>query len=113
MTTSSPSFVSKIDLTLLKKLVSELEAMLATCAALPTDSKDRANNAIIELAKTSGIAANISQEAALLTKDLYAAITSTNKAAYLDGVSMEDQLLDLLGGLGSPKAPPKDHGGRN
>jgi hypothetical protein len=114
MTTSSPSFVSKIDLTLLKKLVSELEAMVATCAALPTDSKENTNDAIIELAKASGIAANISQEAAFLTKDLYAvitsitAITSLNKAAYS---SEEQAFLDILGS--AIKAPPKDHGGRN
>jgi hypothetical protein len=111
--TSTTSPASKIDLTLLKRLVAELETMVETCSVMTTDSKERAQDTIVELAKASGIAANISQEGALLMKDLYAAIAAANQGAYLAGVSSDEKsLLDLLGVLGG-KAPPKDHGGRN
>lgn len=103
---------SKIDLSLLKKLVNELDAMIETAYAIPTDNVDKAHEAILELAKASGLAANISQEAALLVKDLYAVVLKVNQSAYTNGsASAEDQLLDLLGSLG--KAPAKDNSGRN
>lgn len=111
-TSSTTSVASKIDLSLLKRLVAELETMVETCSVMTTDSKERAQNTVIELAKASGIAANISQEAALLVKDLYAAVAVANQGAYLAGVPSEEKsLLDLLG-LGG-KTPAKDQGGRN
>ena len=60
---------AKINLELLKKLVSELDKSLQAADAIPkTDPLDH----ITELARASGVAGVIMQEAHLLVKDIYA-----------------------------------------
>jgi len=65
----------KVDLTLVKKLVSELEASLtAADVILDTDK----NAYFVEMSKSAGLAAGLMQEASLLIMDIYA-VANTNQ----------------------------------
>lgn len=85
----------KIELTLLKKLVSELETSLNTVQELPFDERDQFNTFITELAKTSGLAAGVAQEATALVKDMYQVSTMAQKPAMPLGG--QDLLSELFG----------------
>lgn len=82
--------MSKVDLTLVKRLVSELEAQLAVAEASKTEGSDP-NTYIVEMAKGAGIANVISAEGTALVGDI-ALMVSTPK-----GKSLSDLLGPILG----------------
>ena len=88
----------KVDLTLLKRLVSELDAMLATADGMSTDVKADKNEWILELSKATGVAAGIMSEAALLTGDIQHLMAGTTAA----GAPKSDLLEKLMAGLKGP-----------
>jgi len=79
----------KVNLDLLKKLVSELESILTIAEAHPeTDVKGY----VAELAKASGLASVVSQEAYMVVKDIYTIIklsTSGPPAGDVDNLMSE------------------------
>jgi len=106
------SGMQNVNLTLIKKLVAELDMMVTASKNMPIDSADEANELIIHASKASGIATGISQEAALIVKDLYMVVTNASKAAYSAGGtnagavhSADDALLSMLG-LSKPAKDP-------
>jgi hypothetical protein len=84
----------KVDLTLLKKLVGELEASLQSADNVLENDK---NTYFVEMAKAAGLAAGLMQEASLLIMDIYA-VANTNQP---NASQKNDLLLNspLLGGL--------------
>jgi hypothetical protein len=87
----------KVDLTLLKRLVSELDAMLATADGMSTDVKADKNEWVLELSKATGVAAGILTEAGLLMGDIQHLMAGT--AA---GAPKGDLLEKLMAGLKGP-----------
>lgn len=88
----------QVKLDLLKKLVSELEVVLATNQDLPTEKEEDVINFITEISKASGLAAGAAQEASLLVKDIYKLIRLVQQPSMSLGGSEEELLMDLLGG---------------
>ena len=81
----------KIDLTLLKKLVGELESTLATAEGIKNDAGD-VNEYVVEMQKGAGLAAGVMTEATLLIGDIAVAVRS--------GTSPDkDPLATILGAL--------------
>lgn len=87
----------KIELTLLKKLVSDLEASLTAAQELPTEKLEEAHEFISAMSKTSGLAAGVAQEASALVKDCYQVSRLAQQPAspYAAG---EELLAELFGG---------------
>ena len=65
----------KVDLTLLKRLVGELESTLATAEGIKNDSQD-VNEYVVEMQKAAGLAAGVMTEATLLVGDIAVAVRS-------------------------------------
>lgn len=81
----------KVDLTLLKRLVGELESTLATAEGIKNDSQD-VNEYVVEMQKAAGLAAGVMTEATLLVGDIAVAVRS--------GSSPEkDPLATILGAI--------------
>lgn len=98
----------KINLDLLKSLVSELEASIQSADALKPDPLkiDPQNVApyIVEMSKAAGLSAGVMQEASMLILDIYALVGASQgggakTTATLD--YMEKLLGPLKGGSGS------------
>lgn len=93
----------KVDLTLLKKLVSALESQLDAANAIAA-AKNNENVAdyVVEMSKATGISASIAKEASLLVGDIRQAIKlNTSPSAGAD--DLEAILGPLLkGGSGLP-----------
>lgn len=86
----------QVDLTLLKRLVAELESTLNTVEGIrnaPSSNKVEMN---VEASKAVGLASGIMQESGLLIMDIHAMLGAT-------GPSTKGDLLDKL--LGSLKGP--------
>jgi hypothetical protein len=60
---------AKVDLTLIKRLIGELESTLATAESIKTDSKDMVEY-IVEMQKAAGLASGVMTEAGLLIGDI-------------------------------------------
>jgi len=85
-----------VNLTLLKKLVGELETVLAGAEAIkanPTD--DNIYEYVIEMSKCTGLAAGLIQEATLIIGDI-SYVTKANTSGTL---SKDESLASLLGTL--------------
>jgi len=85
----------KIELTLLKKLVGELETALTATQELPLDEKDQVFHFITELSKATGLASGIAQEATALIKDMYQVSAMSQKPAM--PAAGADYLAELFG----------------
>ena len=85
----------KIELTLLKKLVGELEIAFTAAQELPLDETQQVHNYIIEMSKTSGLASGLAQEATALIKDMYQLMAMAQKPAM--PAAGHDFLADLFG----------------
>lgn len=93
---------NKVDLTLLKKLVGELETSLATAEGIKDDAPaSDVNDYVVEMSKATGLAASIMTEAGLLTGDIATAIRSCQSPT-----SSKDPLASLLGALKGPGGGP-------
>ena len=87
----------KIDLTLLKRLVSELDSALNTAEGIKTDVQANKIEWVIELNKATGLAAGIMTEAGMLAGDIQY-LTQGNPAT----ASKQDLFEKILGGLKGP-----------
>ena len=83
----------KVDISLLKRLVAELESSLAIVEVMQTDINADYNEFVVEAAKASGLAAGIMQEATIVLVKIHDVI---------DGQTAEvsqDFLTKILGPL--------------
>lgn len=89
--------VPKIELTLLKKLMGELEIALTATQELPYEQDEETHKFVMEMAKTSGLCAAVAQEASALVKDMY----QVSRYAQQPAVSFEgnDLLAELFGAV--------------
>ena len=86
---------NKVNLDVLKRLVSELETSLVQAEGI---AKTEKLDYVVELSKASGLAAGILTEAGLLMQDIQYLVTGINGPP-----SSKQELLDkLLGGLKVP-----------
>lgn len=92
---------SKIDLTIIKKLVGELESALSLADSMDEQEK---TEAVVELAKAAGLALAAAQEAQLLVSDISKLIMETNAPKG----EASNQFTKLLGDLAGFKG-----GGKN
>jgi hypothetical protein len=85
---------NKVDLTLLKKLVGELEASLTTADGIKTAEGD-ITEYIVELSKAAGLTAGVMQEAGMLIGDIQNQVMQVQNPT----PSKSDFLEKLLGGI--------------
>ncbi len=84
---------NKVDLTLLKKLVGELEISLQAAEEEKVDQDH--NEYVVEMSKAAGLAAGVMQESSLLIMDIHGLIYGSTTNA-----STKNDLLDkILGPL--------------
>jgi Na+/alanine symporter len=95
--------VNKIDLTLLKKLVSEVEAALASAETIK-DAEGSIVEYIVEMAKLSGLTAGVMQEAGMLVADIQAYVMAVQNPA-----AQQSNMLEKI--LGPLKPGPGSYGG--
>jgi hypothetical protein len=82
---------AKVNLDLLKKLVSGLEKSLGTAEAMNPETGD-VTEYIAELARASGLAGVIAQEAGMLVKDIYTLVRMSTMST---GASEGDVMAEL------------------
>ena len=87
----------KVDLSLVKRLMTELEAAIATAEKMPHEDKMTKNEWIIELSKAQGLALSVMTEASLLVGDIQHLIGGAPALGSLPKLD----LLDKLGLKGS------------
>ncbi len=85
---------AKVDLSLLKKLVDELENSLAAAELMKTDSIDN-KDYIVEMSKCSGLASGIMSESTCLVGDIHGCIMSVQGQP----MPKDDALAKLLGAI--------------
>lgn len=88
---------AKVDLTLLKRMVAELESSLTTAESIKTDVNADKVEWVVEMNKATGLAAGVMTEAGLLMGDIQQIIQGVPGSA-----SKQDFLEKLLGGLKGP-----------
>ena len=89
--------VGKVDLTVLKRLLSELESELAIADGIKTDVNADRVEWIVSLNKATGLAAGVMSEAGLLMGDIQQLMSGSPATA-----DKQDFLNRLLGGLKGP-----------
>lgn len=90
---------AKIDLTILKRMVSELEFSIQKAEAITgTTSADKVET-IVELNKATGLAAGVLTEAGLLMADIQHLVAGGGATSES---SKQDFIKQLLGGLKGP-----------
>lgn len=92
----------KVNLTLLKRLVSELESALAAGDKLTVDKTDL-NQYVVEMSKAIGLASGVMSEASMLIVDINTVVRSQDPSGKADSM---DKLLAAFktggaGGLGN------------
>jgi hypothetical protein len=90
----------KVDLTLVKKLIGELEASLEAADGIKT-AKGDVTDYIVELSKSAGLAAGVMQEASMLVMDVQAQAMAVQNPAPPKTDVLEKLLGPLKGGSGS------------
>lgn len=88
----------KVDLDLVKKLITELESALNVAEAIKTDSKPGMQDYIVEMQKAAGLAAGVMSEAALLVLDIKTLTTSVQGASPKSTAAIDKFLSALKGG---------------
>ena len=92
-----------VDLTLLRRLVGELEAAVKSAEEFKTSIKEDKATYIVEMSKAAGICAALMQESGLLIGDLQSLTMSAQNATALPKSLDLDSLLGPLKGSGSNK----------
>jgi hypothetical protein len=88
--------INKVDLTLLKKLIGELEISLATADTIKSGVATTNNHDyIIEMAKAAGLAAGTMQEAALIVSDISVLTAGVQGPAAVKSGDFLDKLLGI------------------
>jgi len=88
---------NKVDLTVLKRLVAELESTLSTAEGIQTDVAADKVEFVVEANKATGLAAGIMMEAGLLMGDIQNLLQGASAPSV-----KSDFLEKLLGGLKGP-----------
>jgi len=88
---------NKVDLTIVKRLLAELESTLATAEGINTDVNADKVEYLVEMNKATGLAAGVMTEAALLMADLQQLIQGAGASS-----TKADFLEKLLSGLKGP-----------
>lgn len=88
----------KIDLTLLKRLVSQLEKELDACERIKNDETGELVDFIIEMSKSAGLVTGIIQESSLLIGDIQS-IVKVSQHPGAQQSKPSDYLEKILGGL--------------
>lgn len=94
---------AKVDLKLLKRLVGELEASLATAEGIKADAEAADGDVqeyIVEMSKCAGLAAGVMAESTCLVGDIQSAIGHAQSPAKADPLSK--LLAGIKGGGGLP-----------
>lgn len=93
-----------IDLTLLDKFVAELRAGLAAAKAVQEKPDGEPHDYLVELAKASGLAASVMQEAGMLVGDIQQTMRKVQGGAPSPGEDLLSQLFPPGGSgpLGGP-----------
>ena len=91
---------AKINLTILKRMVSELESSILRVDAITGVTSADKVETIVELNKATGLAAGVLTEAGLLMGDIQYLISG---GAGQNDASKNDFIKQLLGGLGGSK----------
>lgn len=90
--------VSKVNLALLKRLVSELEASVNTADAIKTavdSGEGKDHEYIVEMSKAAGLAAGVMSESSMLIMDIQSLVQKVQAPTPLKS----DFLDKLMGGL--------------
>lgn len=90
---------NKIDLTLLKKLVGELESSLGTADGIKAVEGD-ITEYIVEMAKAAGLCAGVMQEAAMLVADVQSNVMAVQSPSPNKSSDIFEKLLGSLKGPG-------------
>lgn len=102
---SKPLKANKVDLTLLKRLVSELESSLSSADEVKELKTDKTaasiNDSVVELSKAMGLTSGIMQEATLLMMDIQSVIRSQTAAPVMSKNDLLDKILGPLKGNGT------------
>lgn len=88
----------KVDLTVLKRLVAELESILSAAEGIKTDVNGDKVEYVVEMNKATGICAGILTESGLLMGDIQQMIAGLSAPS----MSKADFLEKILGGLKGP-----------
>lgn len=88
---------TKVDLTVIKRLLAELESTLATAEGINTDVNADKVEYVVEMNKATGLAAGVMTEAGLLMGDLQHLIQGAGSSS-----TKADFLEKLLSGLKGP-----------
>lgn len=91
------SKIGKVDLSILKRLVVELESALATADNVVENVSPDLTQHIVELSKAAGLCMGITQEASLLVFDVHALIRNSQSPKEKTG-NLIDSFLDSLKG---------------
>ena len=92
---------TKADLTLLKRLMAELESSLDTANGINTDVESDLNEYVVELSKAAGLCAGIMQEASMLVIDISSQVRSSQAPSSNKGTEFLEKILGpLKGGSG-------------
>jgi hypothetical protein len=102
--------VTVIDMTLLKRLVSEFETLISSISTLEADEKLTRDDYVVELSKLTGIASGIVTESTLLVYDVQAIVKAATTVSYPKNYL--EQLLNSAG-LGAPKSSTGSTGSGN
>lgn len=82
----------KVDLTLLKRLMAELESAVSTMESIQTDVNIDHKEFVVEGSKAAGLAAGVMQESAVILAQLHDTMDGTQNAA-----GTRDILSKILG----------------
>lgn len=88
----SKAKVTNVNLDLLKKLVSELDALILSSENLKKSSVFDKDQYLVELSKAAGVCSGIFQESALLVADIASCASSMNNS----NESLKTDLSDLF-----------------
>jgi len=97
------SKAGKVNLDLMKMLLSELEKELDASEVIRSDEKGSANEYVLKVSRASGIASGMMQEASLIVMDLakLALMAATaGQSQSQDSKSVEDLVNKAVGKLG-------------
>lgn len=91
--------VTNVNLDLLKKLVSELDALIQSSEDLKKASVFDKDQYLVELSKAAGVCSGIFQESALLVADITSCATSISNSNESLKTGLSDPLPPLKGNL--------------
>lgn len=87
--------ISKVDLTILKKLVEQLEIELAAAEEIKKNENSVLSDYVVGMSKAAGLAAGIMQEGSLLVGDIQSVVRTSQQVPSKNS----DFLEKLLGGI--------------